>query len=60
MSRPLNIAMGWIVAVWLLAAALVELPWWLFCTLVGCAVLTVIVWVAIRLAIHRLAPEIEE
>lgn len=45
--RALNVAMGWIVAVWLLAAGLSVIGNGLFFTCMGGAMLTVILWASI-------------
>lgn len=47
MNRPLNLAMGWIVATWLVVAFIAPMPWWAFFGCMVGAVATVAAWVAL-------------
>jgi membrane protein YdbS with pleckstrin-like domain len=51
MKKALHIAMGWIVASWLLTAALSKMPWPVFFGCMAGAVVTVIVWIFLWLFI---------
>ena len=51
MKAALNIAMGWIVASWLLVVAFSKMPWSVFFGCMAGALVTVIIWIVLWLFI---------